>query len=126
MYAECTDLLNDKFIFMLKPLSSIVQDRKFNYNNILITNTCKNNNIIINDDVTEIKIIDDGINKFDEEYNDILNNLPFTVEKIYLLYNIKKFVANLPYTIKTIYIYDICDISLIKVPFNCNIVRLTF
>jgi len=124
MYVERTTLTNDNFIFKLEPIIRIINDSKFEYNNIIITNTLKCNNFIIDEKCKEIKIIDDGINNFTEIQKNILDNLPLNIKNIYLLYNIKIYVNNLPFTTKRVYVYKNTNINLIKLPFNCKLIKI--
>lgn len=124
MYAERTTVSNDNFIFKLKPIITIVEKNKFAYNDVIFANTFRCNEFYVDENVTEFKIIDDGINDFDESHLNLLDNLPFNVEKIFLLYNVKNPIANLPFSIKKVYVYDNCDINLIKLPFDCEIIKI--
>ena len=90
MYACRTALDIDYYIFRLEPIITIMEKNKFTYNDIVIVNTCRCNDFIVGDNITEFKIIDDGINKFDESHINLLDNLPFSVERVYLLYDVKK------------------------------------
>jgi hypothetical protein len=124
MYACRTTLDISNYIFRLEPIITIVEKNKFSYNNIAIANTFRCNNFIIGENITEFKIIDDGVNSFDESHLNLLDNLPFSIEKIYLLYNVIKPVNNLPFTTKKVYVYSNCNIDLIKLPFNCEIIKI--
>lgn len=124
MYAERTTITNDNFVFKIDPIITIVKKNKFIYNDIFFTNTFRCNDLTIEDNITEFKIIDDGVNEFDETHINLLDNLPFTIEKIYLLYNVKNPIVNLPFSVKKVFVYDTCDTSLIKLPFNCEIIKI--
>jgi hypothetical protein len=52
----------------------------------------------------------------------MLDTVAFSVEYVYLFYNITKPVNNLPMTCKKLYIYDNCDKSLIKIPWGCEVI----
>ena len=125
MYACRTALDIDNYIFRLEPIITIVEKNKFAYNDVVIANTCRCNDFIVGDNTAEFKIIDDGINKFDESHLTLLDNLPFSVEKVYLLYDVKRPVHNLPFGTKKVFVYDDCDINLIKLPFNCDIIKIS-
>jgi len=56
----------------IESIISIIKNNNFAYDNIFITNTYRCNNIKISDDYTEIKIIDDGINEFNETHINLL------------------------------------------------------
>jgi hypothetical protein len=124
MIATRKKLPDGNFLFLLEPLMFNIENNKFSYNNVIITNTCRCNNFEIKDYITEIKIVNDNINEFDETQMNFLDNLPYSVEKIYLFYDIKKPVANLPHFIKKIYVYDTCNTDLIKVPFDCELIKI--
>jgi hypothetical protein len=125
MYACRTALDIDNYIFRLDPIIKIVEKNKFAYNDIVIANTCRCNDFIVEDSTTEFKIIDDGINKFDESHLNLLDNLPFSVERVYLLYNVKIPVNNLPFGTKKVFVYDDCDLDLIKLPFDCHVIKIS-
>lgn len=124
MYAERTTITNDEFIFKLEPIINIINKNKFIYGDTIFANTFRCNDFKIGEDVKQFKIIDDGVNNFDKTHNNLLDNLPFNIEKIYLFYDIKDSITNLPFTIKKVYVYDNCDINLIKLPFNCEIIKI--
>jgi hypothetical protein len=124
MFAERITVSNDNFIFKLEPIVTVIDNNKFTYNNIFFANTFRSNDFVIEEHITEIKIIDDGINNFDETQLNFLDNLPFGVENVYLLYNVKNYITNLPYSIKRIYVYEDCNIELIKIPFDCEIIKI--
>jgi hypothetical protein len=124
MYAERTMVSVNDYIFRLEPIITIIANNKFAYNDVVFANTFRCNDFEVEETVTEFKIIDDGINDFDETHLNLLDNLPFTVEKIFLLYNVQNPVANLPFSIKKVYVYDNCNIDLIKIPFDCEIIKI--
>ena len=124
MYAERTTVSNDNFIFKLVPIITIIDKNKFIYNDIMLINTIGSNKLEIEENIIELKIIDDGRYEFDDSYLYLLDNLPFNVEKIYLFYNIKKPINNLPFSIKKLFVYDNCDMDLIKIPFNCEVIKI--
>jgi hypothetical protein len=127
MYAErktITSNSSSDYLFSLEPIITIMKNNKFAYNDIVIANTFRCNDFVVEDDTREFKIIDDGINKFDESHLNLLDNLPFSIEKVYLLYNITKPVNNLPFTTKKIFVYDSCDMDLIKIPFDCEVIKI--
>ena len=110
--------------YEIDPIISIIKNNNFLYDNIFITNTYRCNNIKISDDYTEIKIIDDGINEFNETHINLLENLPYSIEKVYLFYEIKLPVNNLPFTTKKVYTLENTDENLIKLPFNCKLIKI--
>ena len=124
MYAERTTVSYNNFIFKLEPIITIIDKNKFAYNDVIFANTFRCNVFEVEENIKEFKIIDDGVNDFDETHLNLLDNLPFNVEKIFLLYNVKNTVANLPFSIKKVYVYDNCDINLIKLPFDCEIIKI--
>jgi len=124
MYAERTTISNNDFKFRLEPIITIIEKNRFVYNDTMFANTFRCNELRVGENITDLKIIDDGVNDFDESHLNLLDNLPFTVEKIYLLYNIKNHIANLPFSIKKVYVYGECDTNLIKIPFDCEIIKI--
>lgn len=108
----------------IESIISIIKNNNFAYDNIFITNTYRCNNIKISDDYTEIKIIDDGINEFNETHINLLENLPYSIEKVYLFYQIKLPVNNLPFTTQKVYVLENTDENLIKLPFNCKLIKI--
>jgi hypothetical protein len=124
MYAERTTKTTDDYLFRLEPIIKIVENNKFSYNDIVIANTYRCNDFSVPDDIIEFKIIDDGINNFDDSHSNLLDNLPFSVEKVYLLYNVKTPVTNLPFSIKKVYVYENCDTELLRLPFDCELVKI--
>lgn len=110
--------------YEIEPIISIIKNNNFTYDNIFITNTYRSNNIKISDDYTEIKIIDDGINDFNETHNNLLENLPYSIEKVYLFYEIKLPINNLPFTTQKVYVLDNTDDNLIKLPFDCKLIKI--
>lgn len=124
MYAERTTNSSNDFLFRLDPIIKIVKNNKFSYNDIVIANTYRCNDFTIPEETLEFKIIDDGINKFDDTHSNLLDNIPYSVEKVYLLYNVKTPVTNLPFSTKKVYVYEDCDTELIRLPFNCELVKI--
>lgn len=122
MYVERINDEYNNYSFTLKPLIHLMENNQFSYNDMTIANTYRCNNFIVPADIVEFKIIDDGINDFDDSHVNILDNLPFTVEKIYLLYNVKTPITNLPFSTKKVYVYKNCDSELIRLPFDCELV----
>ena len=78
----------------------------------------------VSDEIVEFKIIDDGINNFDESHFNLLDNLPYSIEKVYLLYNLKTPVNNLPFNVKKVYVYQNIDENMIKLPFDCQLIKI--
>jgi hypothetical protein len=124
MYSERTSISNENYIFNLKPIIKIIEKNKFEYEDTIITNTYRCNNLEVKENIKEFKIIDDGVNEFDESHANLLDNLSYNVEKIYLLYDVKNPITNLPFSIKKIFVYENCNMELIKIPFGCEIVKI--
>lgn len=129
MYGRRKQISESNYTFEIIPITkmnSVIQTNQFNYKNVQICNTYTINNFVSNDKITELKIIDDGVNKFDEENITLLDNLQFTIETLYLLYNINNSVSNLPYNLKKIYVYNNTNLNLnlIKISFGCKLILI--
>jgi hypothetical protein len=121
MHAERNEMSNENYKFMLEPIISVIKNGIFSYDNVMFINSPRSNTLTFDDEITDLKIIDDGITKFDESQINILDNLPYTIENLYLFYNLKNPIRNLPHTIKNIYVYENSDTDLIKIPYECTV-----
>lgn len=110
--------------YEIEPIIKIIKNNHFTYNDIFITNTYRCNNIKISENFTELKIINDGVNDFDETHVNLLDNLPLSIEKVYLFYEIKLPVNNLPFTTQKVYVLENTDENLIKLPFDCELIKI--
>lgn len=98
---------------------------KFTYEStIIFANDSSVTDTTIPETITTVKIIDDGFSKFDESCINMLDTVAFTVEYVYLLYNVTKQVCNLPMTCKKLYVYDNCNKSLLKIPYGCEVITI--
>jgi hypothetical protein len=80
---------------------------------------------VIPENITELYVICNKKSKLisDNDTN-FLDNLPISIEKLYLFYPIKKPIANLPPSVNKIYVSSEYDINITKIPFGCEIIKV--
>lgn len=125
VYAERKINSDGSYCFNVIPIIKLLESNKFIYNDVAVVNTYRGNHLNIEDEIVNFKIIDDGVNKFDETHVNILDTLTLSIENIFLLYNVKLPINNIPFSAKNIYVYENTNIDLIKVPFGCNVNVIT-